>query len=44
MWEFVQDKEGSDRIYGSGTFVFASGGKRVYSGDVDGTLRVWDLD
>jgi WD40 repeat protein len=43
MWEFVQDKEGSERIFGSGPFIFADGGKRVYSGDVDGTVRVWSL-
>ena len=43
MWEFIQDKEGSARIYGSGSFVFGKNGKKVYSGDVDGEVRVWDL-
>jgi hypothetical protein len=31
-------------IFGGSTFVFAKGGKRGYSDDVDGGLRVWDLD
>ena len=44
MWEFIQDKEGSARTFGSGTFVFSKDGKRVYSGDTDGAVRVWDLD
>jgi len=44
MWEFVQDKEGGDRIYGPGIFIFSKNGKKVYSGDVDGKVRVWDLD
>lgn len=44
MWEFIQDKEGSERIYGPGTFVFAKGGRKVYSADMDGTVRVWNLD
>jgi WD40 repeat protein len=44
MWEFIQDKEGSARTFGSGTFVFSKDGKRVYSGDTDGAVRVWDLN
>jgi hypothetical protein len=30
MWEFIQDKEGSDRIYRPGTFFFSKNGKKVY--------------
>jgi WD40 repeat protein len=44
MWEFIQDKEGSDRVFGSGTFVFTKDGRRVYSADGDGAVRIWDLD
>jgi WD40 repeat protein len=43
MWEFIQDKEGDARIFGSGIFIFTQDGKRVYSGDTDGAVRVWDL-
>jgi len=44
MWEFIQDKEGSAGVYGDGVFVFSRDGKRAYSGDMDGKVRVWDLD
>ena len=45
MWEFIQDRKGSDRTSnGSDTFLFAKNGERVYSGDTDGAVRVWDLD
>jgi WD40 repeat protein len=41
MWEFA---EGGEQVFGAGHFVFGRGGRRVYSGDMDGTVRVWELD
>jgi hypothetical protein len=44
MWEFFPIKDGCGREHRSGTFIFAKDGKRVYSADTDGVVRIWDLD
>ncbi|KIM75697.1 hypothetical protein PILCRDRAFT_78620, partial [Piloderma croceum F 1598] len=44
IFDMGSGEKGSDRICGSGMFLFAKNGRRVYSGDTDGVVRVWDLD
>ncbi|KAF8575948.1 WD40 repeat-like protein [Ramaria rubella] len=41
---FDMDSGNSIGFSGGGMFEFAKGGRRIYSGDTDGAVRMWDLD
>jgi WD40 repeat protein len=42
-WEFVEDEADRGRKNRMSGFTLSAGGKRIWSGDMDGALRGWDL-